>query len=167
MPRKATNVNFGDTTVPQDVKNGPSARFSWPQGGEGVSTALSGVQRLVLEGFPSPLLARSLSPNGRVHWGVRDKARRMVQIVVVAEVQRSGMRPAAGPLQVTFRYIRPTRGRVDLDNLSTGVSKACLDSLVRAGVLVDDDSRHVVELRAEAVYEKGRRALEIILEGAA
>lgn len=128
---------------------------------------MGGVQRLVLESFPSPLLARSLSPNGRVHWGVRDKGRRLVHAVVVAEVQRSGMRPASGPVRVTFRYVRPTRGRVDLDNLSTGVSKACLDALVRSGMLADDDSRHVVAVTAEAVYEKGRRALEIIVEDAA
>lgn len=40
-------------------------------------------------------------------------------------------------------------------------------TLVRSGMLADDDSRHVVAVTAEAVYERGRRALEIILEEAA
>lgn len=126
-----------------------------------------GVQRLVLEDFPQPHVARALSPNGRAHWGVRNKARKGVAALVAGESLWRRIQPMTGPVRVTFRYIRPTRGRVDLDNLSTGVSKACLDALVRQGVLEDDDSRHVVELRVEAVYEKGRRALEIVMEEAA
>jgi Holliday junction resolvase RusA-like endonuclease len=68
---------------------------------------------------------------------------------------------------MTFRFIRPTRGRIDIDNLSTGVTKAVLDSLVRGGWLVDDDSTHVVAVTAEAVYERGRRALVVVMEEAA
>ena len=149
--------------------NAPKSPPAAPGATEGpkVACEAGGVQRLVLEDFPQPHVARALSPNGRAHWGVRDKARRMAQAVVVAEAQRSGLRAVGGPVRVTFRYVRPTRGRIDLDNLSTGVSKACLDALVRQGVLEDDDSRHVVELRVEAVYEKGRRALEIVMEEAA
>lgn len=128
---------------------------------------MSGVQRLVLEGFPHPDLARALSPNGRAHWQVERKAKACVAAVVVTALAQTPLRPAVGPVRITCRWIFPTRARRDLDNLSTGVTKRVIDVLVEKKVLVDDDSRHVVELRAEAVYEKGRRALEIILEEAA
>lgn len=124
-------------------------------------------QTLVLEGFPQPALARELSPNGRVHWARRAKARKSAAAVLHATAMRDGFRPATGPVRMTFRFIRPTLGRIDIDNLSTGVTKAVLDSLVRGGWLVDDDSTHVVAVTAEAVYEKGRRALVIVMEEAA
>lgn len=68
------------------------------------------------------------------------------------------------PVRLTFRYVFPDRGRHDLDNLSTGVTKAAIDALVRGEWIAADDSEHVVGVKAEAVYEKGRRALEIIIE---
>lgn len=125
------------------------------------------IQRLVLEDFPQPALARALSPNGRAHWGVEKRAKDAVAVVVVAGIRTSGLRPVGGPVRLTCRWVFPTRARRDLDNLSTGVVKRLIDVLREQEILADDDSRHVVELRVEAVYEKGRRALEIVMEEAA
>lgn len=121
-------------------------------------------QSLWIEDFPQPATARTLSPNGRAHWAVKSKARDVVAAAVKLAAVRAGWVAVDGPVRVTFRYVRPTRGRIDLDNLSTGVSKAALDSLVRGGYLEDDDSSHVVAVTAEAVYERGRRALQIVVE---
>lgn len=157
-------------TAPRRTAGGSKSRVEAVSRAVPPSQPLSmpvGSQTLTLEDFPSPLLARALSPNGRVHWAQRNAARKTVAAVVAGASIRARLEPARGPVRVTFRYVRPTRGRVDLDNLSTGVSKACLDALVRQRILVDDDSRHVVAVTAEAVYEKGRRALVVILEEAA
>lgn len=124
-------------------------------------------QTLVLEGFPDPKTARELSPNGRAHWARRAKARKHVAEALHVTAMRAGWAPVTTPVRMTFRFIRPTRGRIDIDNLSTGVTKAVLDSLVRGGWLVDDDSTHVVAVTAEAVYERGRRALVVVMEEAA
>lgn len=121
-------------------------------------------QTLVLEGFPQPATARALSPNGRLHWGGQKRAKELVTMVVIAGIRTSGLRPVDGPVRLTCRWIFPTRARRDLDNLSTGVVKRLIDVLREQKILADDDSRHVVELRAEAVYEKGRRALVIVME---
>jgi len=149
-------------------QNAPSSSL---KGGRSDSAAKSAleycppVQTLILECFPSPATARALSPNGRAHWGVESRAKKLVETVVMAEVRRQGIRPFCVPVRLTARWIFPTRSRRDLDNLSTGVVKKMIDTLVDLGILPADDSRHVVEMSAEAVYEKGRRALIVILEG--
>lgn len=137
----------------------PSTAISPP----GAVRRTAPTQTLTLENFPQPILARALSPNGRAHWGQRNAARKTVAAVVAGASLHARLEPVSGPVRLTFRWVFPTRARRDLDNLSTGVVKSVLDCLVRHGTLADDDSRHVVELKAEAVYEKGRRALEIII----
>lgn len=75
-----------------------------------------------------------------------------------------GWRPCTTPVVATFRWIVPTKARRDLDNLaSNGIVKAALDQFVKSEYLTDDSSKHVVEVRTEMAYEKGRRALEITL----
>lgn len=123
-------------------------------------------QTLILEDFPHPADARALSPNGRAHWTTRSVARKEVASVVVIEATRSRLRVMWGPVRLLFRYVFPTRSKHDLDNLTTGVTKAAIDALVRGGWITADDSRYVVEVKAEAVYEQGRRALEIVIEEA-
>lgn len=129
--------------------------------------AVGGAQTLILTDFPPPAIARALSPNGRVHWAVKSKARQSVHTWVLVSAERANLQAVRDPVRATFRFIRPTRQRIDLDNLSTGVTKAALDALVRGGYLVDDDSSHVVSVTAEVAYEKGQRRLEIRLEPAA
>jgi Holliday junction resolvase RusA-like endonuclease len=114
----------------------------------------------VLEDFPSPALARSLSPNGRVHWARRHEAKREAAHRVACEALLRRVVPVNGPVRITFRWIFPTAGRHDLDNL-IATAKPLIDALVTAGLLEDDDSRHVVGIAAEVRLERGRRALEI------
>lgn len=119
---------------------------------------------LVLEDFPSPQLARTLSPNGRAHWRVRMQARHTVHAAVFSATDRRfGDDVVRGPIALFVVYVRPTRTRVDLDNLSTGVTKAAIDALVRCGLIDGDDSTIVRRLNVQTRYEKGRRALEITL----
>jgi Holliday junction resolvase RusA-like endonuclease len=123
------------------------------------------VQSLVLSDFPQPALARTLSANGRAHWGARLSAREKVAARVGIAVRWFGTQPVWGPVRLTFVWVFPRAGRHDLDNLiGSGVTKSAIDSLVRLGVLVDDSSQYVVSVAAEVRVERGVRALEIRIE---
>lgn len=124
-----------------------------------------GVQTIVLEDFPDPQLARRLSPNGRVHWAVRAKAKDEAAHRIACECLLQRIVPPDAPVRLTFRWFFPTQGRHDIDNL-IATAKPLIDALVLAGMLDDDDSTHVVAVTAEALYDRGRRALEIVIEEA-
>lgn len=124
-------------------------------------------QTLVWEQL-DPTLVRVLSANGRSqsHWP-KTNARNRVMASVYGLARSAGWAPFTVPVVVTFRWIVPTRRRMDVDNLaSSGIVKATLDSLVRGGWLVDDSSAYVTAVHTEMAYEKGRRALIVTLEPA-
>lgn len=122
-------------------------------------------QTLVVEDFPSPELALTLSPNGRAHWAVRQKAKNVVRDAVwTAWVTRQfELVPVHPPVHVTYRWIVPDRKHRDIDNASTGVVKVAQDTLVRLGMLPGGDHSTVLTSHTEIVYEKGQRRLEIVL----
>lgn len=125
-------------------------------------------QTLVIDPLDKALVAR-LSANSRsqVHWP-RTNAKNRVKTIVAVLADKAGLPKIGVPVTVTFRWIVPTRGRRDLDNLaSNGIVKASLDSLVEAKRLPDDSSVWVREVKTEMAYEKGQRRLEIVLEPAA
>lgn len=124
-------------------------------------------QTVVLDRLDPQVVGR-LSPNGRSqsHWP-RTNARNRVMAAFYAAAVAQGLERPCGPVRVTFRWIVPTRARRDLDNLAAnGVVKACLDVLSHEdlGWLPDDSSEHVREVRTELEYEKGRRALVVVIE---
>lgn len=123
-------------------------------------------QTLILEGFPDPKLARKLSPNGRVHWAERAGAKREAASRIAGECLLQRVYAVEGPARIVFRWVFPTAGRHDLDNL-IATAKPLIDALVLAGALEDDDSRHLVSVTAEAVHEPGQRRLEIVIEALA
>jgi hypothetical protein len=125
--------------------------------------SILGRQTLILEDFPYPDIARILSPNGRAHWATKNAARVGVGMRVFAAVAGRFEAPVRSPVRLLFRYTFPDHRKRDVDNLTTGVTKSVIDSLVRAGVLEADDSEHVTEVKAEAVVEKGRRCLEVTI----
>lgn len=137
-----------DTRQPEAPQRSPAGRGA--------------VQTLRVDDFPSPGLARALSPNGRVHWARRAEAKRAVARHIAAAAVLQGIGAVDGPVRVSFRWVFPTNGRHDIDNL-IATSKPIIDALVTAGILEDDDSRHVVAVSADVAVEKGRRALEITL----
>jgi Holliday junction resolvase RusA-like endonuclease len=121
---------------------------------------------VILENFPSPDAMRALSPNGRGHWGGRARVMARVMDEVAWRVRLHQLAPLAGPVRLHFRYVFPVRRKRDVDNLTTGVTKAVIDTLVRGGWLEADDSEHVIEVTAEPVVERGHRRLEITIDPA-
>ena len=121
-------------------------------------------QVLILEDFPRPDIARTLSPNGRAHWTAKRKARLSVIDYVVVHAIKSGLRRMPAPVQLYLTYIMPDRRTRDQDNYSTGVTKAVIDILVK-GQWLDGDSTDLLRLApVEVRVEKGRRALELRFE---
>ena len=72
-------------------------------------------------------------------------ARLAVHKQIVVEALAVNLRPVRGPVRLTFRYVFPDERKRDIDNLTTGVTKAAIDALVRCKALAADDSGHVTE----------------------
>ena len=72
-------------------------------------------------------------------------------------------KPIDEPVNVQMRFFMPTRRRVDLVNLQ----QACLDILVRAGVLEDDNFNIVYSMDGSRVfYDKENSRTEITIKRA-
>lgn len=120
-------------------------------------------QTLVIEDFPQPDVARVLSPNGRAHWTAKKKAREAVAEIVVLSMLTQRLGAMDGRVPITYRWIVPDQRKRDLDNHSTGVVKVVQDTLVRHELIEADDTSCLVSTTTEIVYQRGRRALEIVL----
>jgi len=122
-------------------------------------TAVVVQQRLTLEEFPRPAVARALSPNGRASWPARYRATQDVHTLVKLRAVMAGLRPMHGLVTLWVTWVVPDRRQRDADNHTTGVVKATIDALVRGGYLEDDDTDHLRLLPVRVRLEHGRRAL--------
>lgn len=87
----------------------------------------------------------TLSPNSRVHWSRRAEAAatwRHASAMLARQMRVLRL----DRVVVTMEHGPRDRRRRDADSLSL-VGKWCVDGLVDAGVLDDDDSAHVSEVR--------------------
>jgi Holliday junction resolvase RusA-like endonuclease len=134
-----------------------------PKQPESTCTAPHTVQRLVLPDFPSPEIARTLSPNGRAHWRERKRAGGVVYEHVMAALAVTPLAPMLGRVVLSPTFVYPVQRRRDDDNLATGVMKVVRDALVARGILADDSTRHVRQEPVRVIVEKGQRRLEIEL----
>lgn len=82
-----------------------------------------------------------LTANQRMHWAQRAKVTREVRQMTCL-LARKAPHKNVDRLTVTLHY-RPTQRRIrDRHNLWPTV-KACVDGLVDAGIVTDDDAEHV------------------------
>ena len=93
-------------------------------------------------GFTYPgLPPREMSPNGRVHWSARNRARRDFQgdiwALILEQEYTSGI--IENPI-ISIRWGLPDRIRRDWDNL-IAMTKPIIDSLTQASILADDSVR--------------------------
>lgn len=128
------------------------------------TAAAPATQTLVLEDFPSPEVARTLSPNGRAHWKAKRAAGGIVYEHVMAALARQPIVPMTGRVILRPTFVYPVKRRRDDDNLATGVMKVVRDALVAKGILADDSTRHVRQEPAEVRVEKGVRRLVLVIE---
>lgn len=114
---------------------------------------------MTTQAVPVPLLVLTFdqpqkwpSANDRYgHWAPRARVTADWRRLGCQTARRAwkGAPPIAVPVRVEVTFHRPDRRRYDVGNLAL-TSKATIDGLVDAGVLVDDDSAHVIgpDLRA-------------------
>jgi len=96
---------------------------------------------LALEFTYPGLPPREMSPNGRVHWSARNRARRDIQgdiwALILEQEYTSGI--IENPI-ISIRWGLPDRIRRDWDNL-IAMTKPIIDSLTQASILADDSVR--------------------------
>ena len=101
-----------------------------------------------------------LSLNGREHWAVRARYTRTLKKAAWATALQAKI-PRLERVSVVAEYQPPDRRHRDSDNPAASV-KACIDGIVQAGVLPDDESPRYVEsvtYRIGEPYPKGRLVL--------
>jgi crossover junction endodeoxyribonuclease RusA len=86
-----------------------------------------------------------LSLNDRAHWTIRN-GRAQVLKKAAWLMALKAKAPHLQRAEITVEYQPPDKRRRDPDNLAP-TGKAALDGLVLAGVLPDDDARHVTVVR--------------------
>lgn len=85
----------------------------------------------------------------------------MADVVKQLKDQFKGMKITEYPISVQLVFYYPTKHRKDLDNSASTI----LDCMTKAGVIEDDDVKHVNELYCYfAGYDKENPRVEIILE---
>jgi hypothetical protein len=102
---------------------------------------------------------RVLSPNARPHWGSRAEAMRKDSEAIWAAARTRGAPPRPPcPFQhasVSVELVVPVNRRRDAENtLST--LKGVMDSLVRLGIIVDDDLATIGMPTVTIVVDKAR-----------
>lgn len=88
---------------------------------------------------------KALSPNARVHWSTKARARR-AQRDEAGWTAKATFPKFSGPVTIQCVFHPPDKRKRDLDNLLASM-KAAFDGIVDAGVIAGDDSAH---LRHEA-----------------
>ena len=108
------------------------------------------------------LPGRELSPNARVHWRVRNKAKVAYQFEIAAVLSECKDLPAGlTKVWINLTFIFPTKRMRDADNLVSSF-KGGLDLLVSRGILVDDNIENVRIGEVLAIKDKARAPMTII-----
>ncbi len=113
-----------------------------------------------------PWPPRELSPNVKVHWGTKKRATDLYKaecFVAIRDVIGHAERPE--PLQEATAkvvFVVPDRRRRDIDNAMASI-KPAFDAMVTAGLLVDDDSKHLKLAAPEMRVQRGERYVEVTL----
>lgn len=85
-----------------------------------------------------------LSLNDRLHWRVEARHKKELRLLVALRARMGGI-PAVDRVAVELHWQPRDRRRRDADN-PVPTTKACVDGLVDAGVVTDDDHTHVQHL---------------------
>jgi crossover junction endodeoxyribonuclease RusA len=112
-----------------------------------------------------PWPPKELSPNARVHWAEKQRETRAYRWECFSEARPYRYLPqcrATGPRSAKVVFVVPNKRKRDLDNCMA-MLKPCWDGLVDAGVLVDDDSKHLKLGAPEMRVQKGEKYVEVTL----
>ncbi len=87
-----------------------------------------------------PGLPRMVNDLGRCHWGVKTKHNRYWDIVIRAQILKDHKFPDLPLPKAQVTLTRFSSAEPDFDNLANSF-KCCMDSLVKCGVLSDDNPK--------------------------
>ncbi len=110
-----------------------------------------------------PIPARSLSPNARVHWAARSKARAQQRGSAHAHARAAMFLPERWPsASILVRWYGKTAQclRLDADNI-IGSLKGAVDGLADAGLIADD--RGVTWLPPVRAVDKANPRVELVV----
>ena len=104
---------------------------------------------MILLPWPSP----ELSPNSRVHWSKKAKAAKYARLYAYVRTKEAKVvANTTGKITLAIEFVKPSRRRMDLDNMLASL-KPALDGIAQA--LGVDDSRFRYELEVADEPVKG------------
>lgn len=98
-----------------------------------------------------PWPSRELSPNSRVHWSKKAKAAKYARLYAFVRTKESKRAvPATGKITLSIEFVKPSRRRMDLDNMLASL-KPHIDGIAQ-GLGVDDSRfRYLLDVAEEPV----------------
>lgn len=100
-----------------------------------------------------------LTANGRYHWATKARATKALRQRARIEAQRHT--PLQTPVHTTAIIGYKTAGRADPANANPTV-KALIDGIVDAGIIPDDDARHLIGPDFRLGEPHGQKGIHII-----
>ena len=85
-----------------------------------------------------PWPPKQLSPNGRLHWAVKNKYRKLYRDACYWQARQVNARAVVGPLEVSLEFYPPDRRHRDWDNMLASI-KSGLDGVAEA---IGCDDKH-------------------------
>lgn len=119
---------------------------------------------LVLDSIDPAML---VSANKRIHHHKRAEVARYWRAmahVVARQVYGPLAAPAHERVRIIVTYRFPDLRRRDVGNLYTHVAKPLVDGIVDAGILPDDDDRHVTGPDPRRDFERGPHRVTLTIE---
>lgn len=108
-----------------------------------------------------------ISANDRDHWAERKRKKDSIRLLAMAAIRKAKLTPV-DCCTITAQIGIPTAHRFDPDNAEPTV-KAMVDALVHAGILADDDWRHVIRTSYQALdpalRDKTRKTVVLTIQG--
>lgn len=94
---------------------------------------------------------------------IKKKWTELVRAEALAQVSEPALAIAIEEYPIKIHFIvHEQNTRRDIDNVSSMVSKFCLDGLVKAGILPDDSQKYVNKIECDLVVD-GEVGVEVIL----
>ena len=99
--------------------------------------------------IPVPAPERWLTTNDRSHWAARHRATKAWRTAAGWRARQQRLGCVLSPYAVHAVVHKPTRRLYDVDGITPSV-KACLDGFRDAGLVADDDWRHMASITVAA-----------------
>ena len=110
--------------------------------------------------IPAP--APWINANARDHWTKKGRLTRSWRSASAAWAKHQKLRPVTQPVVIVATVVKTNSRRFDVENLAPTV-KAAIDGLRDSGVLPEDDTRWVTEVRLRAGNPDRAASLSLLI----